>query len=483
MKNFRFALTALFFGILLSNVKSQEIIINTEYWIHGGGIQKDQNSNLILTANFNDSVYFWKSMIIKVMPDFEYTYYIIDDTTNSLESGPILITKNNRILLSCIEMPEGGYDFDHLIITGFDENLNQLFFKRYYLEPQYEGEAPISLIQNDDGRIFGFGARFGDVFVALELNENGDTIRSKIFPQSPGAPLTSDVISSNNDSIALYAFVEGLENNSSKYQVVSLDTSFNYSWEYIETESGFPQDVRATWLNDSIYIGVGFKPQPSADEDLLIYKANANQNHAIVGSPLLLERPEYSDIPACNIPTFVSSDFIYAGSNSPSGPDIPYDSYYMVCVFDESLNVLGMKTLGKPGYQYNLAGMQATDDLGCVVVGNVHNLATDSIYDIDLFIRKIMPDEIVEVAEHTADPYDSDYFIYPNPGSDELNINTARKGVELRIVNMAGKEVMYKKLDNTFLNTLNVSDFKSGNYILQFKDKEGYKENLKWIKK
>ncbi len=93
-----------------------------------------------------------------------------------------------------------------------------------------------------------------------------------------------------------------------------------------------------------------------------------------------------------------------------------------------------------------------------------------------------MPDEIVGVAEKTIDPYDSDYFIYPNPGKEKLNINTARKGVELKIIDINGKEVMRRRLDDTFLHTYDVSKLSSGNYILHFRDNEGYEESIKWIK-
>ena len=484
MKRFYYIiLLSLFFVVKQNNLISQELVINNDYYLMSGDIEIDANSNLIIYAAANDSAYFWRPMIIKVAPDFSYTSYIVDDTLNSLSTSQLLVTQSNKYLLTANEMPEGSYDFERLVIMSFDENLNMLFFKRYDLEPQYDGEATIHLIQNDDGRIFGFGSRTGDVFVALELNENGDTLKTKIIEPQYGTEINSWVINSNNPSTAFYSFVDGFEYSTGLWKVMTVDTSFNYSWEFIEPGGESPQYVVANWLNDSIYMGIGFKVQPGADEDLLIYKANANQNHSVVGSPLVIVRPEDSDILVGNTPTFFNKDFIYAGSNSPSWPDIPYESGYMVCLIDEDLNLIGMKSFLKEGYQYDLNQMYATDDLGCFLVGHIHNLATDSIYDIDLFIRKIMPGEIVEVAEHTEDPYDSDYFIYPNPGSDELNINTARKEVELRIVDIAGKEVIRRKLNDTFLNTLNVTQLPSGNYLLQFKDKEGYQESLKWIKK
>jgi hypothetical protein len=229
-------------------------------------------------------------------------------------------------------------------------------------------------------------------------------------------------------------------------------------------------------------MGTGFIPVTTVEKDLLVYKANANQNHEIVGTPLYISRPDTSDTPAVNTPTFVDLDHIYVGSWRGSSPGASYNGRYMVCMIDENLNLLGMKSLGKDGYQYDMVAMQATDDLGCLLTGTVHDNANAGEHDWDIFIRKIMPDEIVEVAEHTEDPYDSDYFVYPNPGKNKLNINTARKGVRLSITDINGKEVSVTGLAGTFLNTLDVSTLPSGTYILRFIDTEGFRETIKWIK-
>jgi hypothetical protein len=100
-----------------------------------------------------------------------------------------------------------------------------------------------------------------------------------------------------------------------------------------------------------------------------------------------------------------------------------------------------------------------------------------------MFIRKIMPGDIVDVAEHTEDPYDSDYFIYPNPGIDYLHINSARKGVKLKIFNTAGNLVSTHNLAEGFGRQITTGHLEAGMYILHFTDREGFSEKLSWIKK
>jgi hypothetical protein len=365
----------------------------------------------------------------------------------------------------------------------FDEDFNILSFKRYDMGSIYM-EVYMNFIQNDDGRIYGFGHK-DDLLYVMEINEMADTLRTMLIDPVLGYPSGSDVLESHNDTVAIHAIVSTFDSSTGTYKFVTIDTGFNNYTYYpiILNDNKIPYSISANWINDSIYIGVGFIPEVGNVKNLAIYRANVNNGGIPEGDYLYIIRPDTQDMPARNIPTFVDLNHIYIGSYRGSDPGASYNGRFMVCIIDENLNLLGMKSLGKDGYQYEMHAMQATDDLGCIVIGTRHDNANAPPTDWDIFIRKIMPDEIVEVAEHTADPYDSDYFIYPNPGSDELNINTARKEVELRIVDIAGKEVMRRKLNDTFLNTLNVTQLPSGNYLLQFKDKEGYQESLKWIKK
>jgi hypothetical protein len=473
------------YGVSLLGI-SQEIIYDTEFRTSPKDIKKDKNGDFIISGyeNIDNSDYFWRSFLIKLTPDFDTTVLIIDDTLNQLFSPRILITQNNRYIVNFVENLEGtGGICNQLSFMVFDEDFNILSFKRYDMGSVYAA-VYMNFIQNDDGRIYGFGHK-DDLLYVMEINEMADTLRTMLIDPVLGYPSGSDVLESHNDTVAIHAIVSTFDSSTGTYKFVTIDTGFNNYTYYpiILNDNKIPYSISANWINDSIYIGVGFIPEVGNVKNLAIYRANVNNGGIPEGDYLYIIRPDTQDMPARNIPTFVDLNHIYIGSYRGSDPGASYNGRFMVCIIDENLNLLGMKSLGKDGYQYEMHAMQATDDLGCIVIGTRHDNANAPPTDWDIFIRKIMPDEIVEVAEHTEDPYDSDYFIYPNPGSDELNINTARKEVELRIVDIAGKEVIRRKLNDTFLNTLNVTQLPSGNYLLQFKDKEGYQESLKWIKK
>ena len=483
MKNILIINILLFYVIFHISGFSQEVIVDTEFEINPHYLKKDNNGDIIATAFLGDTNAFWRSMIIKITTDLDTTIKIIDDTLNRLFGPKLLITQNNRYIVNAVENVEGtGNKFDRLAIMVFDEELNMMSFKRYNMAPLYNG-AYLSFIQNEDGRIYGFGSRgYNNDFLAMEITEMGDTLRTKRIHSTYGGALYSDVLESHTDSIAFYGFIFGFTNQG-MWKVITVDMAFDFTLKDVVLEEGDLQVIKANWINDSIYMGVGFLPYSAINQDLVLYKANAKQDHELVGTSLTLLRPDTTDTPAINIPTYVDPGFIYVGSYRGSSPGASYNGRYMVAVVDGDLNLKGMKSFGKDGFQYEMHALQATDDLGCIAVGTVNDYLNSPSYDWDMFIRKIEPETIVEVAEKTEDPDDSDYFVYPNPASDILYITTARKGVILKILDINGKLFLQKQLENKFDNKIEIQHLPAGNYILNFTDKEGYGESIKWIKK
>jgi hypothetical protein len=63
--------------------------------------------------------------------------------------------------------------------------------------------------------------------------------------------------------------------------------------------------------------------------------------------------------------------------------------------------------------------------------------------------------------------------VYPNPVSDQMNIESSSNIQEVRIVNLVGQTVLIQKIDGTNM-TINTSDLKSGVYNLKLKMEDGY---------
>jgi len=75
----------------------------------------------------------------------------------------------------------------------------------------------------------------------------------------------------------------------------------------------------------------------------------------------------------------------------------------------------------------------------------------------------------------------SAFGIYPNPAQDVLHINTQKEGYSISIYNMVGQLVAAQS-NNDGAQTLNVSDFTSGVYVIALAS-EDFTETQKFIKK
>ena len=91
-------------------------------------------------------------------------------------------------------------------------------------------------------------------------------------------------------------------------------------------------------------------------------------------------------------------------------------------------------------------------------------------------------EEITGVAEQTTAPYDSDYYLYPNPGGAEVYISTARQGVHLAIYDLDGKKVKEAKICKRLHQKINMESLPPGTYFFKFTDNKGFQETKKWIK-
>ncbi len=74
-----------------------------------------------------------------------------------------------------------------------------------------------------------------------------------------------------------------------------------------------------------------------------------------------------------------------------------------------------------------------------------------------------------------------EYKIYPNPASENLNVNVAEGNYELKIHAISGKLIFAKSI-NSKTNTLNLSELDKGIYFVNIRDnKSGYMVSEKLV--
>ncbi|MEZ5198825.1 MAG: T9SS type A sorting domain-containing protein [Bacteroidales bacterium] len=133
-----------------------------------------------------------------------------------------------------------------------------------------------------------------------------------------------------------------------------------------------------------------------------------------------------------------------------------------IYIFDSNLNVKGAKYFGgtTPLYLYSL---KALDDGGCIITGITPDDEGKGYSDV--YIKKVMPDDILTHAEETIEPDDQDVLVYPIPFSNELSIETYRRNLTFSLFYIDGKCVVSNQkltIPNTRIET---SNLEKGNYI------------------
>ena len=75
----------------------------------------------------------------------------------------------------------------------------------------------------------------------------------------------------------------------------------------------------------------------------------------------------------------------------------------------------------------------------------------------------------------------SEAIVYPNPGSTQLTIETALKGLQFELYSINGQKVIRQEIDHQTI-TINTSDLPAGVYVYRFMNKEKIVEGGKWVK-
>jgi hypothetical protein len=306
--------------IISNNLYSQEIIIDTDRGIQPRETGRDMNGDIIITAELIEEGWFLKGAIIKVTEDLDTTMKVIDDTLHKVSIYDLLITQNNKYIVSATERIVGDTcygEFNRYSFFIFDEDLNLLNFKRY-LSPATCTRAPIVLSQRDDGRIFGMSLSPNFLFL-LEINEQGDTLQTFFNDADSVRGGRLKLLKSNREDVAFYGFLNRFYENPDKWTVLTVDTSLNYTFTpviYSNSVNKLPRAMRFKWLNDSIYVitsDIGFSNNKYYKGDIFVFKANANQNHQDLEPYVHFYRPDTTDQIAFNGPTYTNKDFIYVG--------------------------------------------------------------------------------------------------------------------------------------------------------------------------
>lgn len=487
-------LFSILFVFFLLSVKTQELEFfwDTESSIECQRVQEDENGDYVIIGNMYDTADHYSAYILKLDSSFDTTRRIIENSYQDiLFQDFIVLPDNEYFVIGTIGKDIGNKsNVNDILIIKYDENLNVIFEKQYSLGMSNTYWGPDIKILQNHGNEFYVHARFnqsemlgGDYNQLMRLNNSGDTIktRSYISLYSLGLSDIYSIMNSNGNIDGIYGTATGFS-SFSPLQMLEIDTNLNIEVHEIDNIGGeifqFSPRFTTKWLNDSIYLLLNSEKQNNSST-LDIFLSKFNSSHEYIGDPIWVGRPDTNDwVPRYGMdwtdPNNIflcAYQFVY---------HVPWEVSQLVALVDSDLNIKGMKNYGKD-LNFGIWTICATSDGGAVIPSAHHDYNNPHI-DNDLIIWKISSDDIITSAAETLNPYDSDYLVFPNPGGELLNIQTARKGVKMEIYNEIGTLILEFQLSDSYLNKVNTSTLRTGNYIYKFTDDQGYSESGKWIK-
>lgn len=314
-----------------------------------------------------------------------------------------------------------------------------------------------------------------------KLNINGDSLKSKFYTSSIPMHFSYNIIESM-DSTKYYAFVSHFVSSSGGQKLI-----LNKNLDSLEIDAipmGIYDFYSPTYINENEIILCG-KGSPGQSELYALNVITINEETDLIDyNYFKKEEADQLDHPAMFNGVSKNENNIYIGGTSNLDYYNPFwstsDSWFHLVKINADISPIWEYWYGGDAY-YFLYSILATNDGGCIMVGSRYDYETQ-YQERDIYIVKISSDGLILWTQEI--PIDKqETTIYPNPGTNQLNIKTNDSEMSFELLNLNGQVVIRQMLDNngSIINTVAI---KSGMYFYRLIDKKNkIIETGKWIKK
>jgi len=468
--------------ISLEQLSAQrELVINTSDDLTLKNVRKDNNGDFIAVFSRDSLNYNFTGGVIKFNQSLEYQIFSLPcDSAYYILQDIVVTDENNYLIAGTVGENIGYWVQNHTIyLLLLDENLNTIAENFYELGEQYTNPF-IKMLKNTDGRIYiTFDEPSNYLKGTLEVSHEAEIIKEKMNYNMSSATVNPFP----NPDGGLYLF-RHIPVPWARGGITVVDTNLNFDTTYLfpRTINGVYYDMSnrgsCKWLNDTTYILCSYGRHESPTDEIYIYKIS--DKHEFMTEPFIIGN-EYENnmLPLYQSISWADPQKMYVAGFVP--PSMGFQTTYYVAVINEGFELLGYKICGGD-FNTHINSILALENGGCLMIGAQRDYQAGNSQDGEGYIAIFNPDDIITSANETANPYDSDYLLYPNPGDDEMYIQTARKGVELEMYDLNGRMVLKRKLSDDFRTAISIIHLQPGLYTCRLTGKDGHIENKKWIK-
>jgi hypothetical protein len=271
--------------------------------------------------------------------------------------------------------------------------------------------------------------------------------------------------------------------------MIEMDYNFNITFEdSVTNDVGLHSKIykfnENQFLLSGNHIYYTYPPPPYDNEFIVVQKMDALYNaydYTTIG-PLLVDTVTY---PAWNRNLdFRDTNNIFVGGtvNFAFYHYPEWKSYLILANLNSDLEKRWQFFFGFDHY-YEASGLLATNDGGCLFYGTVCDYTGTSTDQCDLILIKTDSTGLVTGTSAYPDFKVSNAILFPNPGTDFLNIQSGPQisGAQFTLYDMQGRPVLQQNINTTQLR-LQTSNLPAGTYPWQIVFKNKVIESGKWVK-
>lgn len=267
------------------------------------------------------------------------------------------------------------------------------------------------------------------------------------------------------DSMGYYIFGYIKKNGGLARDWLDIDNNLNIvgSGGPMGGENYVGQPVTSKWLpNGNLFI-VNNESQetPGAYRDMEVRVSDPEFN--TVSSTVYFDEDKVYN-PVYKGMDYIYDDLIWTCTFNDKFPHYTGNEIFKVYLFDSEMNLKGMKVFGGNS-RWWFFHLLATTDGGSIITGITREDNATTLFEMDIYIKKLMPEDILTSAEETKIENDMDVAVFPNPFTDCLIAETARNNLSFTIYDIRGQEIFWSPISNIPKTSFNTGGLMPGFYF------------------
>lgn len=295
-----------------------------------------------------------------------------------------------------------------------------------------------------------------------KFDQEGNLIATTFEPDYAASPYNDIILKPDGSG---YFVIGGLTINNVRKNTFEVDTSLNIvnaggclggnNW------LGYP--CSAKYLPDGGLFIVNSESQetPGAYNDLEVRITDEQFN--TVKDTVIID-PDNVYTPVNEGVDYVYDDLIWTCTFNYYPPFWSGTEIFKVYLFDKEMNLKGLKVFGGDS-RWWLIDVTATSDGGCIFTGIIREEGGTTSFDNDLYILKVMPEDVITNIPDLDIAYSEKIETFPNPVKDKFHVKGVNSNMKLTITSPDGKRLLTKDLIAYTENIINTSSLNSGIYF------------------